>query len=128
MRALKQWLPVALWAGLILSSSNDNFSAQQSGGVLSSLFGEIPYVLHVALRKATHLVVYGILGWLAWRADRRWALALAVAVSVAAADEWMQSRALNRTGTPWDVLLDAVGAALAIFLQRARDARRRAGG
>lgn len=115
MRALKQWLPVILWAGLILSAANDNFSAQNSGGFLSSIFGEIPYVLHVLLRKSVHVVVYAILGFLAARADRRWVVAMGIALLVASTDEWMQSRALNRSGTPSDVLLDLFGAALGVW-------------
>jgi VanZ family protein len=110
VRALKLWLPVALWAGLILSSANDHFSAAESGGLLRSLFGEVPYVLHVILRKLSHVVAYGVLGALVWRADRRWVVVLVVALVVASTDEWMQSRTVNRTGTPWDVLLDVLAA------------------
>ena len=106
MRALKLWLPVVLWAGLILSSANDHFSAAESGGWLRSLFGEVPYVLHVILRKLSHAVAYGVLGGLAWRADRRWVVVFIVALSVASMDEWMQSGTAQRTGTPWDVALD----------------------
>jgi VanZ family protein len=108
VRALKLWLPVVLWAGLILSSANDHFSAAESGGLLTSLFGEVPYVLHVILRKLSHVVAYGVLGALVWRADRRWVVMFIVALVVASADEWMQSRTVNRTGSPWDVALDVV--------------------
>jgi VanZ family protein len=123
VRTWKQWLPVALWAGLILWSANDDFSASNTGGWLRAIFGEVPYVLHVLIRKATHVVVYAILGFLIWRADRRAVVILGVALLVASADEWLQSRALNRTGTPWDVLLDLCGAALPVLLQRARHLR-----
>ena len=124
VRALKQWLPVVVWAGFILSAANDSFSAKETGGLLGSIFGELPYVLHVLLRKSAHVVVYGILGALAYRAERKWLLAMMIVLAVASADEWMQSRALNRTGTPWDVLLDVVGAASVIFLLQRRGARR----
>jgi VanZ family protein len=115
VRILKLWLPVILWAGLILSFANDEFSAAQTGGWLHQAFGEVPYVLHVAIRKAGHLFGYGVLGALSWRADRRWPIALGVPLFVACIDEWMQSTALTRSGTPWDVLLDFVGAAIAVF-------------
>lgn len=118
MRFIKQWLPVILWAGLILSSANDNFSADQSGSWLTRLFGEVPYVLHVAARKLTHVVVYAILAALTWRADRRWWVVMGIALAVASTDEWMQSRAINRTGTVWDVVLDVAGAGSGFFLQR----------
>ena len=109
---LLQWLPVALWSGLILVSANDHLSANQTGGWLSTLFGgAVPYVLHVVIRKAGHVVAYGILAALAWRADRRWFVVIAVALLVAATDEWMQSRTAMRSGSPWDVLLDVTSAA-----------------
>lgn len=118
MRVLKAWLPVIVWAAVILSSANDEFSARQTGGWLQRMFGEVPYPLHVAIRKLAHLVGYGILGALAWRAERRWFVALGVALLVACTDEWLQSTTLTRTGSPWDVLLDAVGASMAVFTLR----------
>jgi len=123
VRALKQWLPVVLWAGLILWAANDDFSANNTGGWLRALFGEVPHVVNVALRKTTHVVVYAILGLLVWRADRRVFVILGVTLLVASTDEWLQSHARNRTGTPWDVALDLGGASLAILLQRARHLR-----
>ena len=120
MRLLKQWLPAVLWAAVILLSANDDFSADNTGGWLSRLFGEVPYVLHVAVRKLAHVVVYAILAALAWRADRRWVVVMTVCLLVASADEWLQSRAMNRTGTPWDVLLDVAAAALTLVVLRRR--------
>jgi VanZ family protein len=126
VRTWKQWLPVVVWAGLILSAANDAFSADTTGGLLQQIFGEIPHVLHVALRKGAHLVVYAILGALACRADRRWAVAMAVALAVACADETLQSRAMSRTGTPWDVALDMAGATIGVALfERSSGLRRR---
>lgn len=126
MRAWKLWLPVVLWAGLILSSSNDAFSATNTGGLLERIFGDVPPVVHMLLRKAGHVVAYGILGALAFRANRRVAIAFAVVLMVASCDEWLQSRAAHRTGTPWDVLLDLAGAALGMFLlSRGKAFRRR---
>lgn len=74
----------------------------------------MPYELHVAIRKLGHIVAYAILGALAWRADRRMTVAIAIALLVAVTDEWHQSMSASRTGTPWDVLLDVVGAWLGI--------------
>jgi VanZ family protein len=116
VRLLKQWLPVILWAGLILSSANDEFSAKQTGGWLAELFGSVPYVVHVLIRKLAHVVVYAILAALAWRADRRWSIAFGLPLGVACIDEWLQSTTLSRTGSMWDVLLDAVAAAIAVVL------------
>jgi VanZ family protein len=117
MRHLKLWLPVILWAALILSSSNDNFSSDQSGEWLEWIFGSgVPDFANYLCRKATHLVVYGILGALAWRADRRLTIALGVCLLVASIDEWRQSEAAARSGSAWDVLLDLTGAVMAIFI------------
>lgn len=131
MRALKLWLPVVVWAGLILSAANDTFSAGNTEGILERIFGEVPYVVHVVIRKASHVVVYAILAALAWRADRRWTVAMGIALVVAGTDEWMQSRAVSRTGTPWDVALDLIGAFIGVrwlchrfgTAQQARSAR-----
>ncbi|HYI09113.1 MAG TPA: VanZ family protein [Thermoanaerobaculia bacterium] len=130
MRLLKLWLPVILWAAVILSSSNDAFSSDHSGEWLEILFGPgVPDFANYLFRKATHLVVYGILGALAWRADRRRFVALALCLLVASADEWRQSETAARSGSAWDVLLDLIGASIAVFIVipwiRARLAARR---
>jgi VanZ family protein len=119
MRLLKLWLPVVLWAAVILSAANDQFSAEHTQGWFERLFGrELPYAAHVAVRKMAHLLEYGILGALAWRADRRAFVAIAIAVLVAIADESIQASTVTRTGSPWDVALDGVGATLAVFAAR----------
>lgn len=121
-----RWLPVVAWSAVILAASSDVFSADRTGAALYTLFGrEIPYALHVALRKLSHLLGYGILGLLAFRASvvdfRRPVLAShAVVLVVAVLDEWHQTTTLSRSGSLWDVLLDVVGGALAIAFLRAR--------
>ena len=121
MRVLKLWLPVVLWAAVILSAANDQFSAGNTEGWFERIFGrDLPYAAHVAIRKMAHLVEYGILGALAWRADRRAAVAIGIAVLVAIADESIQASTLTRTGSPWDVALDAAGAAIAVYGLRRR--------
>jgi VanZ family protein len=119
MRFLKTWLPVIVWAAVILSASNDAFSSSHSQGWLATLLGRnVPHVVNVAVRKLGHLVAYGILGALAWRADRRVLVALGITLLVAATDEWQQSMTVSRTGTPWDVLLDLGGAWLGTLAMR----------
>jgi VanZ family protein len=119
MRLVKLWLPLILWAAVILSASNDTFSSSHSQSWLTTLLGgEVSAALNIAVRKLGHLFAYGILGALAWRADRRILVAVVVALLVAATDEWQQSRTLLRTGTPWDVLLDLCGAWLGIVTMR----------
>jgi VanZ family protein len=75
---------------------------------------------HHAIRKAGHFIGYGFIG-LAWL--RAWwltldnshflldaFLALMGTALIASADEWHQSFLPNRTGSPWDVLIDCSGA------------------
>ncbi|MFL6248545.1 MAG: VanZ family protein [Thermoanaerobaculia bacterium] len=119
MRLLKLWLPVIVWAIVILWASDDTFSSSQSHGWLSWLLGrDVTWGLNVAIRKLGHIISYGLLGALTWRADRRLAVVLAIALAVATTDEWRQSLTLTRTGTPWDVLLDLAGSWLGMFAAR----------
>jgi VanZ family protein len=125
MRAAKLWLPVILWAALILSSSNDRFSSQHSEGWLERLFGQsVPHAVNVVFRKlAGHALFYGILGALAWRADRRIPINLGVVLLVATADEVHQTFTRQRSGAVHDVAIDLCAAALAIWILRRRTAR-----
>lgn len=117
VRLVKLWLPVLVWAGVILWASDDSFSSGHSQGWLARLFGgEVPYGLNFTIRKLGHIVAYGILGALAWRADRRFTVAIAITLIVAVTDEWRQSLTLTRTGTAWDVVLDAAGGWLGMVM------------
>lgn len=122
MRLAKLWLPVILWAALILSSSNDSFSSGHSHGWLATLLGrDYPELVNHAIRKFGHIFFYGVLGLLAWRADRRLPVALGVVLAVASLDEYKQSLTRERTGSAWDVLLDVCSALLFILaIRRAR--------
>lgn len=127
---------------MILAASSDLFSAEHTGGILEPLltwllgstraeewFGEVHYVV----RKLAHLTEYGILAALAFRAFRcdrngwtlRWTLqAVAFAIVVAGIDEWHQSHVPSRTGTPEDVVVDAIGATIAQLIVKWRTALR----
>jgi VanZ family protein len=116
---LKSWLPVIVWAAIILSASSDTFSSNHSQSWLTTILGHgISHSVNIAIRKLGHLVAYGILGALAFRADRRILVAVAIALLIASIDEWQQSMTLQRTGTPWDVMLDLCGAWLGIVTIR----------
>jgi len=88
-------------------------------------FGE----LHFLVRKAGHLTEYGILGALLFRAlrgddARRWrwtwaAAAILIAACAGALDEFHQTFVPSRGPSPWDVLIDTAGAALAMGIVRA---------
>ena len=73
---------------------------------------------HGVIRKFAHLFEYGVLGLLAIRAfstERvRPILAIAFVALTACVDELNQSFNPGRTSSPWDVLLDVLGASLGI--------------
>ena len=121
MEHLKRWLPVVAWSAVILATSNDWFSASRTGSFLG-----VSEFVNVVLRKLAHLTGYGILGALALRASRgALLLTYAVVLLVASLDEWNQSFIPSRGGSPWDVLLDVVGATIAIAIVRMKEYRSR---
>jgi VanZ family protein len=125
---LSAWLPVALSIGIIALESTEFMGADRTTGPLrwlfQAIFGHVSDVrwaiFHHLIRKSAHFFGYGLIG-LAWL--RAWwmtlprfcfvedaLLALLGTALVASADEWHQTFLPNRTGTPWDVLLDCCGA------------------
>ena len=77
------------------------------------------------LRKAAHMLEYGVL-WLLWRralGSGSSALAAAIAIAYAVSDEYHQSFVEGRVGSPVDVLIDASGVALAMLAVRLRERR-----
>jgi VanZ family protein len=117
MRFVRTWLPVIVWAAVILSASTDAFSSDESRGWLASVLGTgLASALNIVFRKAGHVIGYSILGILTRRADRRLAVAIGIAVLVAITDETRQSMTLLRTGSPWDVMLDGLSAWLGILV------------
>jgi VanZ family protein len=131
---ISAWLPVAIGIGVIAIESTPWFGADQTSGPLrtiyQAIFGPVSDArwepIHHYIRKSGHFVGYGTLGltWLRawWMVLRNSAflkcavLALAGTALVASCDEWHQTFLPNRTGTPWDVLLDCCGATTAILL------------
>jgi len=81
------------------------------------------------LRKLAHLVEFGVLWLLWWRAlgygDPK--ASIAIALLYAVSDEWHQSFVDGRKGSPVDVAVDAAGVGLAglVVWLRASRARRR---
>jgi len=130
--AYKAWIAATLWLGLIAVESTDLFSSANTGHILypllTFLFGPIDLVKfsywHQVLRKAGHVIGYGMLSFLlfrAWRATlpvanaSRWSwkwcrTALLMTALVAALDEWNQSFLASRTGKFSDVVLDTSAA------------------
>jgi VanZ family protein len=105
-RALSLWLPVVVWAAVIFT-----FSAVPS---LTTGLG----TWDTLLRKAAHLTEYAILGALLLRALGRALPAFAAGIAYAATDEIHQHFVRGRHASPLDVLIDAVGIGLGIYVFR----------
>ncbi len=137
------WLPVAVGIAVIMVESTEWFGADQTSHPLrwlwQAIFGPVSpaswEIIHHLIRKTGHFFAYGFIG-LAWL--RAWwmtlphshffedaFLALLGTALVASCDELHQTYLPNRTGTPWDVLLDCCGAltlqlAVYIFMRLTR--------
>jgi VanZ family protein len=128
------WLPVAVGIGIIALESTVFLGADRTTGplrwIFQAIFGPVSdarwAMIHHLIRKSGHFFGYGLLG-LAWL--RAWwmtlprsryfedaFLALLGTALVASCDEWHQTFLPNRTGTPWDVLLDCCGVVTLLLL------------
>jgi VanZ family protein len=122
------WLPVVIGVGVILIESTEAFGADHTSGplrrIVEAIVGNLTNarwnIVHHYIRKTGHFTGYGFIG-LAWL--RAWwftlprshffqdfGLALLGTALIASCDEWHQTYLPNRTGSPWDVLLDCTGA------------------
>jgi VanZ family protein len=137
VRLLSAWLPVAFGIAVIMTESTKYFGLAETSAPLrhvwESIFGPVASnaewgTIHMWLRKTGHMLGYGLLGlvffraaFLTWR--ERWtsyakawvncaAFALCGVFAVAAADETHQLFIPGRTGTKVDVLIDMAGAAI----------------
>jgi VanZ family protein len=137
---LKAWIAAILWLIVIAIESSALLSAHNTGRILYPmlhfLFGldwEHFEDWHFLIRKTGHVICYGTLSVLlfrAWRAtlpamsDLKWTLrwatiAILGTALVASLDEWHQSFIPSRTGRWQDVVLDTsagFAAQIIIFL------------
>lgn len=132
---LSAWLPVVLAIGCIAVESQPIFGADHTSGPLQRLVewftGPLTqpqwWRLHLIIRKTGHFTGYGLVSltwfravWMTYRTERSRSarkvtahlLAMLGTLAVASADEFHQTFLPNRTGTPWDVLIDCTGALL----------------
>jgi VanZ family protein len=127
---VKNWLPAIVWACLISGLSTDAFSSEHTSRfVLPILHWLFPHagtetlsMMHTFIRKMAHLTEYFIFsifllhllrgndpGW-----KLRWAVwVVVIAGGYAALDEFHQLFVPSRHASPWDALLDTMGAAVA---------------
>lgn len=130
---LRAWLPAALWAGVIFTLSTDTFSAYHTGSIIEPILRWLmPWLsddtvdqIHFFIRKSAHFTEYFIFflllyrGLQAGRAGWRWAWGLGawfIAAVYSCLDEIHQSFVASRTASPWDSLLDSIGALVALFV------------
>jgi len=138
--ALRRWLPVALWALLVLYASTNVGSSSNTGAALHPFlrwfFPDLPQLqaseVNLVIRKTAHAIQFFILALLLWRAARiKPALAfsntglavwvLSICAVVAALSEGIQIFMPVRGASVADFLLDVGGALfglLAILLWR----------
>lgn len=106
MKCIKLWLPVLIWAGVIFFLSSQ-----------PELKSDLPQSWDFFFRKIAHMIEYGILTYLLFRAfkgynlNARKSLILAIIFSFlyAISDEYHQSFILGREGTARDVAIDSIG-------------------
>jgi len=103
-RALSVWLPVLAWAAVIFALSS----------VASLTTGLGPW--DTLLRKGAHITEFAILGALLLRALRSELPAVAAGIAYAATDELHQHFVRGRHAALLDVLIDAVGVTLGVYL------------
>jgi VanZ family protein len=103
-RVLSAWLPVVAWAALIFTLSSVPDLGTGLGG------------WDLVLRKAAHAAEYAVLGALLLRALGRELPAVAIGIAYAATDEVHQAFVPGRQGAVLDVLVDAMGVLLGVYV------------
>ena len=128
---LRCWGPALLWACLIFTFSTDTFSAEHTRWVFEPILhwmfpsqspSQLEHIHHL-IRKSAHFTEYFIFCLLLYRSVRggrkgwRWMWGLAAlfcAAGYSVLDEIHQAFVASRTASPYDSLLDSIGA-LAAF-------------
>jgi VanZ family protein len=124
---LRAWWPAFAWACIIFTLSTDSFSSEHTANILSPVVrwlfphlteDQFNFVHHI-IRKSAHFTEYFIFCVLIYRGVRgdrkgwRWGWgisALSVAAGYSIMDEIHQSFVVSRTASPYDSLLDSIGA------------------
>ena len=124
---LRAWWPAVVWAGVIFTFSTDTFSSDHTATVLSFLVKWLfPHLsphqfkfIHHLIRKSAHFTEYFIFCLLLYRGFRgarkgwhwTWGIsALSVAAGYSIMDEIHQAFVASRGASPYDSLLDSLGA------------------
>ncbi|MDP3182871.1 MAG: VanZ family protein [Desulfobaccales bacterium] len=129
---ISYWVPPILFGFSILALSGDWGSAGHTLGLVKWLLSWLPFLssdqidlIHGYLRKAAHVLVYGTLYFLWFRAyqghwryslQRAFFWSLGFCVLVAMLDEGHQALLASRTGCIADVALDSAGSTLGAMI------------
>ena len=130
---LRAWWPALVWAAVIFTMSTDNFSDLHTASffwpIVHWLKPDVTahqfHIIHFYIRKTAHFTEYFVFCLLLFRGLRgprkgwRWtwgATAVFIAFSYAALDEVHQAFVSSRHASPYDSLLDSVGALFAIAI------------
>lgn len=131
-RRLFWWILVILWCELIFFfTKSPIFTGENTASLIDRTTQISDSVIltyaNIAIRKLAHILAFGILASLIWKAiqPRRWSFIIAwgLATLYAVTDEWHQSLVPNRSESIQDVMLDSVGALLflgIIYMRRKR--------
>ena len=125
-RWLTAYAPLIIWTIFTLGLGSGAASMGETSRFIRPLLeflfpaadADTLYLYHAAIRKLAHLFQYGVLGLFALHAftyfKRPVVFALSFVALIAMIDEFRQSFDPARTATPLDILLDIVGAMLAL--------------
>jgi VanZ family protein len=126
---IKYWLPVLLWMLFIFICSTHLMSAEHTSRFIGpflrwfapDISAQTITSIQFLVRKCAHLIEYAILSALLLRALRQHLLAarsvaFVLAALYAVVDEFHQSFVPSRTGSPWDVVTDSIGAILGLVI------------
>ncbi|MGV3487441.1 MAG: VanZ family protein [Tuberibacillus sp.] len=126
------WLLVWIWCAVIfLCTSSPLFTGDNTAAWIKEILAKFhydsghdinggPFSWNFVIRKLAHLTEFGLLAFLLWRALRPvqrtglWAWLLTVLY--AATDEWHQSFQPGRSPEVTDVMIDACGAFIVLFV------------
>ena len=128
---VRSWWPVVVWACFIFTMSTDTFSAEHTRWVFepilhwmfpSLLPDQLEHIHHI-IRKCAHFMEYFVFFLLLYRGVRgnrngwRWTWGIAAlfcAAGYSVLDEIHQAFVASRTASPYDSLLDSIGAFAAL--------------
>lgn len=127
---LRAWWPAFFWATIIFIMSTDTFSARHTASFFEPILRWFKpdltaaqfHLIHHYIRKSAHFTEYFVFCVLIFRGVRgghtgwRWPwglTALFIACGYSALDEIHQAFVASRQASPYDSLIDSVGAFLA---------------